>query len=898
MNAKAILLPILLVLGAACWFLCQGSDEVGPPGIATEQANHAAADAVLASSTVDLGHTEAEANEAGNSSAVRDAVLTNTPRVPIPDDATWIEIRVVHKATQQPVPDAIVSWYDDTVGKVLQEDKTISLEDRFAVWRDPEEQATRYGWTTTSNAKGIARVHLSESTQVLARHEQEYGRIEIGKKMLPPRDGYRVEIEPDFAVRVQVLDQAGRPAPGVPIGVAIHDKDGKFQYVWNWGASAITRGPEAIATIAHVQLWQRDERKDVAQWRIRLMLPGFEDEGVPIDLKEPPVEPIVVRLPACGKVRARVEILGELLIPENPLTLHDSNGQRGWNGGRSNLERNADADGWARFPYVPLGAQYSIYASVLGNSLSKAFAGPVTADAEISVVLAPTDEHILLTGRLLNEQRVPLGAQKFQFQINGPQLGSRMELETNGEGNFRALIGRSRKNNRADMISAEVRREGERPLSARLAGRELRPGTEQLGDFVLQLDALLVAGTYTLDGKPCKMRPGARLERLVTGAENNNNNNNNNNNQGWRRESGMLFHQDDEGHFEYRGNFSPGRYRLSFTSWNHLPRDPVEFDAGAKDLVIDLHEGSPLAASLLLPKGANDEPLARLVPEGPAPEWAKAELEQPERGGRLRASTNSREDGRHDLQWRTLPAGSYCLEIRIGPIPAPILKIEGVQIPAPKGGDPRLVDIDLRELLGVQLIRVFDMLGKPLQESNAAFFPLGQDMSKTIQGFQCHGAESKLLMPRGMMDLMVAVAGYRPTTIRCTGEPLDVRLESWPTIRLLVPGADQLPEGLGMRVGLRAQNPSTTRYRSPWNSGELRELTEPSNRARTVTKQTVELPIGDGPHEVTVTLFGKNTTAKVEMPPTQVLSTTLNATVELPPPALAAAIEKAKATPK
>ena len=78
----------------------------------------------------------------------------------------------------------------------------------------------------------------------------------------------------------------------------------------------------------------------------------------------------------------------------------------------------------------------------------------------------------------------------------------------------------------------------------------------------------------------------------------------------------------------------------------------------------------------------------------------------------------------------------------------------------------------------------------------------------------------------------------------------------------------------------------------------MRELTEPSNRARTVTKQTVELPIGDGPHEVTVTLFGKNTTAKVEMPPMQVLSTTLNATVELPPPALAAAIEKAKATPK
>jgi hypothetical protein len=891
MNAKGILLPILLLLGSACWLLWQDTDEVAPPGNATEHTERSAKDAALVRSAADTSPHEVEAsNTTGTASAVRDAVLTRTPVVPIPDDATWVEVRVVDKATQAPVPDATVCWHDETANKILREDKTISLEDRFTLWRDPEELAMRYGWTTTSNAQGIARVHLSVSTQVLARHEHQFGRLEIGKKMLAPRDGYRVEIEPDLAVQVQVLDQAGRPAPGVPIGVAVHDKEGKFQYMWNWGPSAMTRGPDAIASITHVQDWQREERKNVAQWRVRTMVPGWVDEGVQIDLDKPPAETIILRLPACGKVRARVEILGKPFVPPPPMTLHDAGAQRSWNGDRSSLEGRPDADGWTRFQYVPLGVHCSVYADVLGGSLRQTFAGPVAADAEISVVLSPTDEHILLTGRLLSEQRIPLAEQKFQFKLAGPQLGAQMELETDNEGGFMALIGRSRKDNRADSISAEVRREGERPLSARLAGRELRPGTEQLGDLVLQLDALLVSGTYRLDGKPCKLHPSVRLEKLTDNAEGGNHK--------WRRQSELLYYQDDEGHFESRGTFTPGRYRLLFTSWNHLPHDPVEFDAGAKDLVIELEEGSPLAATMLLPKGARDEPQARLIPEGPAPDWAKEELAQPNRGGRLRANTNNREEGRIDLQWRTLPAGSYRLEIHLGPVAGPLLQIEGVQIPAPKGGDPRLVDIDLRTLLGVQLIHLFDTLGKPVQETDGAFFPLGQDMTKQVQGFQCQGAESKVLMPVGVMDLMVAVSGYRPTTIRCTGEPLDVRIDPWPTIKLQVPGADKLPAGLGMQIGLRSQNQSTTRYRSSWNSGELRDLTEPSREQPMVHNNATELPIGDGPYEVVAFLFNKNNTFKVEMPTMQVLSTTLNATVQIPPDALAAAIAKAMPAPK
>jgi len=362
----------------------------------------------------------------------------------------------------------------------------------------------------------------------------------------------------------------------------------------------------------------------------------------------------------------------------------------------------------------------------------------------------------------------------------------------------------------------------------------------------------------------------------------------------WRRQQTLLFHQDDEGNFEYRGSFPQGRYRLSFPGSNHLPTEPVEFAIGTKDLVVELREGAPLAATMLLPKGSQEEVITTLVP---AAGTALPEKQQE----RLRTNAWGREDGRWQAQWPSLTAGTYRLEIRLQAMSTPIHTVDDVQVPVPEGGDPRLIDIDLRTALRLQTIRVFGPDGKPISRSEGAFFPLGQDPQKDLVGFSWRGNETRLTMPLGPLDLMVAFSGYRPREVRCSGEPLDVRLDAWPTVTLQFVGVPPLPEGQRLLAGLRLENPPTRRYRSSWNSGELRELLAPPANTEVVAQGQAVLPIGEGVHTVELHLAGKNTRAKVEIPAQQVLSTAGRVVIQVAAEELAKAqktVEAAKTQQK
>jgi hypothetical protein len=80
-------------------------------------------------------------------------------------------------------------------------------------------------------------------------------------------------------------------------------------------------------------------------------------------------------------------------------------------------------------------------------------------------------------------------------------------------------------------------------------------------------------------------------------------------------------------------------------------------------------------------------------------------------------------------------------------------------VPPPPGGDPRLVDIDLRERLQLQTIRLFDEAGKPMSRMSGAFFPMGQDPAGDLVGFACHGTETKVPLPRGTTPLLIGISG-------------------------------------------------------------------------------------------------------------------------------------------
>lgn len=890
MNQKALLvLPLVVLIAAAVWLLGQGHEEPSiVPDAATAAGNTSVAEAVAAAGTTGTVDASHAAPEAATVRAAAAAV--QTALLPIPDNAKWIEIRILDQATGSPLPGARVVWSDDSIRNRLQTEPTLVGDDEQELWRDTEALALRFGWQTTSNELGIARVTQTDATTVAARHESLYGEGNFSSNLVPPRDGFRLALVPDHTLQVQVLDAAGAPAFGIPIALAVHDADGKFQSLWDWSALARSRPPLGIARVPHMQRTLRyAAEQKVAQWRVRTHLPGFDDAGVIVELTPPPTDPVPLRLPPCGRVLARLEVPGQTIDPLPTLSLYESfpkGKSRNFQGGRAGLTAKPDADGWARFLHVPLGASFSANGSVFGGSLSKIFPGPMQVDGEVRVVLSPSDEQILLVGRLLDANRVPLAEQKFRLVLSGSEQGGNNELRTDTAGRFLSIIGRRSNNNKVDSISAEVRRPDEPPLFARAPGRELRSGTEDLGDLVLQQDALLVAGQFRIDGKPAKLErsPMPRLERFTT------NERDPSATATWRRQQGTSSFQDATGRFEYRGTLPAGRYRLTLQGWGHLPHDPVEFTIGQQDLVIDLQKGAELAATMLAPKATGERLLAWLVPEvTPDPPLSE------NMRGRLHTEAWEREDGRAQAQWASLPPGSYRLEVRLLAIAAPLHTVDAVVVPGPPGGDARLVDIDLMDRVRVQTIRVFDPNGKPIRGGEGGFFPLGQDPTKELLGSTFQGSETRLTLPKSPIDLLVAVAGFQPREVRCDGAPLDVRLDAWPTVTLTFPDLPPLPEGSSLSASLKPQNPAKRRYRANWNSGELHELIGAPSTSANVVGGKVALPIGEGLHEVQLRARWQDTSNPIVMAPIQVLSTAGTVAVSVPPEALTKAIEASRA---
>jgi len=257
-----------------------------------------------------------------------------------------------------------------------------------------------------------------------------------------------------------------------------------------------------------------------------------------------------------------------------------------------------------------------------------------------------------------------------------------------------------------------------------------------------------------------------------------------------------------------------------------------------------------------------------------------------------------REDQRVQVQWPALPAGTYRLEVSVAGLPRPILQIADVAVPAPPGGDPRLVDIDLRALLRVQTVRLFDQDGKPIQDAEAALFPLGQDPDKELHGFPCWGGERRITVPPGPIDLLAAVRGFRPREVRATGEPLDVRLDPWPTVKLVFPDLPGLPEGCALQASLEPEPASTRRYRSGWGEGSLANLTAAPSQAQPIVQGAVTLPIGEGPHRVALHVRCKNARARVAFAGPIVLATAGSVALQVPAAALAKAAENAQALAK
>ncbi|MCR9246656.1 MAG: carboxypeptidase-like regulatory domain-containing protein [bacterium] len=879
MNARPLILLLVVLLAAAGgWLLLAGNDEpLAPTDADLTTPTTDRPDATQASAAGGQGQpADATASpEAPAADPQRDDVEVHEALVPIPDDVEWTEVRIVAKDSRRPIPGAIVRWFDQTTRDAVKAGKLLASPEDVGVDREPQEYAERFGWHTTADSRGIARIHRTQRTVVVARHEQLFGHRDLGANLVAPQSGFELEVAADREVRVQVLTATGKPAVGIPIAVSVRQPKSRFDNLLRWQPLAATRGPDGIAVLRHVQTWHDHlDHYDSYELSVRAFVPSLNTGGTPLDLEQLPQEPLIVRLPPCGTVAVTIQHTPGSTPPETVLLRENTH--TGHRGPRPYLSQPIGPDGRATFQHVPIGKQYTAQGRVDGGWISGSFTGPVNAGGHVDYELAPSNDAIRLTGRVLGPDRKPRINTKFVLEVRGQRYDT-VRNTTDENGRFVVVLGKAREKNRADRITLHVTLEGERPLLATAAPRELHVGIEDLGDLVLGLDELILGGRCTIDGKPGELPGGVALQY------------------GQPREDGTLrwrnvrpykLYKTEDGVFEFRGTTEHQRLRLRVSSSDHFPIEPIEFRRGKKDLTLALEAGEALAATMLYSRGDAQLPIVELVDQ--------ADAEAEPREGRVFA----REDERCQARWPGLPPGTYSLRIRAPGIATPVIRIDDVTVPLPEGGDPRLVDIDLASRVMHQVVRVGDAEGNLIRSSRGGVFPSGQDETSKLIGARLSGREATILLPRGPAELLIAMRGYRPATVSCSGQPIDVQLQPWGNATVTLPQLEPLPEGMSLELRTTPAGSSDRRWKAGWYSGRLRQLVSPYATGAGFENGRAEVPVAATPQDLRLYLRKGRRSWPVKIPEQAVSELTGSMTLSVEQAAIDVAVKGAETKKK
>jgi hypothetical protein len=345
----------------------------------------------------------------------------------------------------------------------------------------------------------------------------------------------------------------------------------------------------------------------------------------------------------------------------------------------------------------------------------------------------------------------------------------------------------------------------------------------------------------------------------------------------------------DNGDFEVRGTPAMERFRITFFDHLVVKREPVEFQRGTTGLSIDVSFGRELAASALLP-----EPMT-----SGSSLLSQLELQDNSRASQpWLAHYAGASNGRCQLQWRAVPVGTYTLSIGLWAGSAPLVRIPDVMVPPPPGGDPRLADIDLREVVRLVTLHLRDATGAPIEHPTGFVRanPPGPGDHAQFLGLE---SDVRVAVLRDQRELVVALHGYRPRTISLLAEEVEVRFDAWPEIAVSVTDAPPLPEGVLLLAQLRPLHGHATTHVT--SAGELGiDYTKPYYAKCQFEDGVARPSIDDGPHELLLELTQDwlHYARLRGTQPAQVLPTVTAVTVTVPAEAWAEALAELQKTTK
>lgn len=830
MSRTLVMGSLLLALAAgalAVWTFVEVDNETVP----AEQDTSLTA-AANAFSRRDSDPVAVEADGAG----LLRAEVEAGSHFPIPADAEWVPVRVIDSRTGAPVEGVEVVWLFTKAGVVPWEMlRRLPPDEAERLQFDLEAAARDYGSSARSDANGLVQVAVRPNGVTLyARAAGRYGRTSVDLVGTPPPGGHRLLLLPERELRVAVFDAEGKPAIGVPVRM-VRDgdperKDGApVRY-----ECARTTAPDGIARLMHLQdRFSAPRTQSTKSWRVRVELPYLNEVSAPFDPDALPAEPVELHLPPTGQVLARTTFEGRradhrdtvLLFPNEPQAL-ESEQRAAW--------RTSELDGWVCFRHVPLGKRFVARASLAGW-IERDLDGPTSAGETIRVEIARPPRDPKITGRLVDESGSPMrdveGYTRVEWRLLGGGGSGGSELQSDSDGRFRygcaSASGAEVEYHRLDFF---VDRLNAAPLRARLGPRTLSNGTTELGDVVMTPAPVLVAGCLQFPPGVRPFQVGFEVQhegpsKWIQGQT------------GWHRLEGgdVDVRQEDDGRFVVNGDPLPGPWRLQVHSAGKVVCHDVPFEPGQQDLVVPVEIAERLWATLYLPTDLPDGMRGLLRPESTMMQpWDRRTSNL----GWLRPH-----DGlRHAMIWQGLEAGRHTFEVRLDGFAAPLLSIADVVIPAPSGGDPRLLDFDLRPLLQSVTVHVLGAEPNQLAELRAWPRPRYRGPEGSFEGFRAMDGLVRFPAPAKPIDLLLLCKGFQSVLLRDVQSEATVTLQPWPEVQVSLPDMPSLPSGIWLLARLRP------------GPGGPRDADLQPQESRSVVDGHVALPFGPGDQVLSLTL--------------------------------------------
>lgn len=705
--------------------------------------------------------------------------------------------------------------------------------------------------------------------------EDLWGQVALPPNGFPP---FRLVLRPDVRLEVQVVDEWGRPASGVPVSLWGGDLSGRLTLVT---PPLYTAGPEGIARFHRIrellQSWKDLARRDGNEpaLHVQLELPLAAPVREALDPARLPADPVRLVLPPTGAVV--VEAAGfEKLPPGGGIRAGLRwRGPEGEAGSDSRIEVDA-VGGIAVFPRVGLGLELTVHVRwtlhgvhTLSRVREQVGHGPTMAGEEVRFRFPDESGFPLLAGRVVGERGEPAGSRVLDFtcfrRVPGDEAVAMLSTQrTDGQGRFLVpfplqLLPECRQG----LLVATRPDSGEPPLQGCLElPSALEPGLREIGSVVLRPPRLVAAGrVLDRQGRPLPMSrvgfffPSARASGRPLNPE-------------FPQGRIHALLTDAEGRFSFCSPIDLEEVLIVAATMGRLPIERVErtVPAGTAGLELVPEAAAILEGSLLLPEGATSKDIRLLARYTDRPGV-------PDRHGVLLP------DGRF-LFAAELSSGVVTLLIHPFASDLVVHEERGIQVRAGETTrDPRLQNLDLRDRVRLLELEVVDPEGAPVPRGDVHLLGAGTRLGRVERG------QARLFVPPGRLDLVVSAPEQRSAVLKGVEASCRVVLgPGLPVLLQIVPEPELSPD-YQLQFTLTHQGTGSVQRRVVRPGTELR----------------LALP-GPGPYVVAWFLLQRKSpprkTLPVETPAPQAITVSDSPgeqvfRLALPPEALARAVEQA-----